>query len=71
MPDPLSSRRFSGGLRSRAAPAATPASAPAEVFRRFFDLIARLERGRRPGHPPAPELKARISRLDETSRRQG
>ena len=45
--------------------------APAEVFRRFFDLIDKLERNRRITHPPAPEMKARISRLDEPNRRLG
>ena len=40
-----------------------------EVFRRFFDLIEKLERPRREGHPPAPEVKARISRLDDAPRR--
>jgi hypothetical protein len=40
------------------------------VFRRFFDLIERLERPAREPHPPAPEVKARISRLDEPARRQ-
>jgi hypothetical protein len=36
------------------------------VIRRFFDLIERLER---PAHPPAPEVKARISRFDAPARR--
>lgn len=43
------------------------------VFRRFFDLIGRLERAPRKGQaegdePPAPEVKARITRLDPTRR---
>lgn len=43
------------------------------VFRRFFDLIGRLERPRRSGEtgaeaPPAPEVKARITRLDPPRR---
>jgi hypothetical protein len=41
------------------------ASAPLQaeaIFRRFFMLIARLER---PHRRAAPEIKARITRLDE------
>lgn len=48
---------------------AAPEHASREVFRRFFNLIEKLERPRREGHPPAPEVKARISRLDEAPRR--
>jgi hypothetical protein len=40
-----------------------------EVFRRFFDLIEKLERPHKEGHAPAPEVKARISRLDDAPRR--
>jgi len=37
-----------------------------DVFRRFFDLIERLEKPRRPEPvPSAPETKARITRLDD------
>jgi hypothetical protein len=43
----------------------------AEVFRRFFSLIERLERPLNAAHPPAPEVKARISRLDQPPRRHG
>lgn len=37
------------------------------VFRRFFDLIERFERPR--GADPAPEIKARITRLDDKPHR--
>lgn len=40
-----------------------------DVFRRFFDLIGRFERPlRRHEARPAPEMKARITRLDEPHR---
>lgn len=60
--------RLSGRPRnsSHEAVAAEPAR-PKDVFRRFFDLIEQLERPR--VHPPAPETKARISRLDDPKRR--
>ena len=42
-----------------------------DVFRRFFDLIERFERPLRPREErPAPEVKARITRLgDDLSRK--
>lgn len=55
------------------APQPAPERQSREVFRRFFDLIERLERPRREeagkGAWPAPEVKARISRLDDAPRR--
>lgn len=35
------------------------------IFRRFFALIGRLERPVRPAGFAAPEIKARITRLDD------
>lgn len=42
-----------------------PAPEPGPLIRRFFTLLARLA-GRRPDILPAPETKARISRLDRS-----
>lgn len=44
-----------------------PAQAGAKaVFRRFFDLIERIEQPlRQRAERPAPEVKARITRLDD------
>ena len=39
------------------------------VFARFFHLIERLERPFAPDAPVALEMKARITRLDETATR--
>lgn len=50
--------------------AEAPASGAREVFRRFFDLIERFERPRRREEArPAPEVKARITRLDDDPHR--
>jgi hypothetical protein len=50
--------------------ASDTAQAPRDVIRRFFDLIERLERPfRETGARPAPEVKARITRLDEKPHR--
>ena len=50
--------------KSRRAPARPSlTSEDAEVIRRFFALIEGIEPRRRPADP-APETKARISRLD-------
>ena len=41
-----------------------------DVFQRFFDLIERLERPfHAEGARPAPEVKARITRLDDEPHR--
>lgn len=49
----------------------TPAAGGArDVFRRFFDLIGRFERPlRRHEARAAPEMKARITRLDDEPHR--
>lgn len=54
-------------LSGRPRAASAKPTRPNDVFRRFFDLIEQMERPR--AHPPAPETKARISRLDEPKRR--
>ncbi|KAF0227823.1 MAG: hypothetical protein FD175_2529 [Beijerinckiaceae bacterium] len=42
-----------------------------DVFQRFFDLIERFERPRRPPDKDhAPEVKARITRLDDEPKRK-
>jgi hypothetical protein len=53
---------------SRAKPAAAKAG-ETRIFRRFFDLLGRLERGATKGGDAAPETKARITRLDDTAPR--
>lgn len=42
---------------------------PGPLIRRFFAVLARLA-GQRPEPPPAPETKARITRLDAHRRPQ-
>lgn len=52
---------------SRTKPAA--GTGETRIFRRFFDLLGRLERGAPKSADPAPETKARITRLDDTTLR--
>lgn len=64
----MSTPRLTARPRSLSGDKARP---HAEVFRRFFDLIERMERPLSSAHPPAPEVKARILRLDQPPRRTG
>ncbi|OYU49036.1 MAG: hypothetical protein CFE31_06535 [Rhizobiales bacterium PAR1] len=60
--------RLPPALRKKDEPAAP--RGVRDVFQRFFDLIERLERPFHPGDSrPAPEVKARITRLDDKPHR--
>lgn len=61
--------RLSAALRKAGG---QPAHAGArDIFQRFFDLIERFERPRHaPDKAHAPEVKARITRLDDEPKRK-
>lgn len=56
-------------LTPRKAEEPSAAGSARDVFRRFFDLIGRFERPRWQETRPAPEVKARITRLDDEPHR--
>ncbi len=69
---PLAPPQEAGGepFDAGSLPASSSLSGAKAVFRRFFDLIGRFEQPlHRDVARPAPEVKARITRLDDETHR--